>query len=731
MTDNEAYAMLHPSMQRWVWASGWDSLRPIQVNSVAPVLSGTQDVVISASTAGGKTEAAFLPIFSALLRAAEEGTAPAGSFGALAISPLKSLINDQARRLTDMARDTGIDIVAWHGDTPAGAKAQAARTPGGILLTTPESLDAMMIHRPHWLEGAVAGLRYVVVDELHVFAGTERGKQLQSLLARIELMARRNVPRIALSATLGDPSAAGRFLRPDASLPCAFPSNGGETHRVNLSIKEYVADGRSDPETLIADELFGRLRGANNLVFTNSRKEAEALRLRLDELSAEAHVPDEFTLHHGSLAHADREHVEATLQSGHHPVTAICTASMELGVDIGRVKSVAQIGTAPSAATLRQRLGRSGRRGEPSVLRIYSTDESRDDLKFHLRANLVQNIAVVELMRQRRFAPPLPDEAFLSTAVQQTLSLLAQYGSFRPDEAFGLLCSRGAFGVLSREQFDLLLHTLGASGMVSTTSSGLVVIGREGERLVGRRDFYSAFTTPRDYTVVDATTQRTLGSVQYKPYYGEIFILAGARWIVDAVEERSATVRVSPTHSKGKMMFEGTGPDISADVTLMMRQVLAASDEYPYLDPSTDTAAQLGAARRWYAEAGLASTSFVEAGRDDHFLSWAGMRANRTLALLAQRHLDINPPYDHLSLRGLSPRLVERLRAAVSSSASGTPDAMMALGAQLASTLPRVKKERGKFDRYLPDPLLDLQYAASRLDVPAALAALSEAGVDA
>ncbi len=716
MTDSEVLSKLDPRVARWVGAQGWEKLRPVQREAVEPILKADTDVIITAPTAGGKTEAAFLPIFSHLLKEDKPG------LRALCISPLKALINDQERRLEEMTRDIPVEVAAWHGDVPASRKAAVTRSPAGVLLITPESLEAMFALRPAWLRESVRNLDYVVVDELHSFFNSERGAQLQSLMTRLEQLAGRKIPRIALSATLGDMEAARRFLRPGGDMPFAAPDPGQAKQGVAIAVKEYVASASSNPEPLISEELFWRLRGTNNLVFTNSRKDAEAYAVTLSELSQAAGVPNEFRIHHGSLSRADREEVEKELQKGRTPVTAICTASMELGVDIGKVESVAQIGTAGSPSVLRQRLGRSGRRGAPAALRLYSVDEERDDYKFHLRSNLVQNVAVVELLRAGRFdAAPAP-EAFMSVVVQQLVSLLAQCGSFYAAEAYRLLCSGGAFPFLTQEAFAGLLRYLGGKGVIVQLGSGQLAPGPESERMLGSRDFFSAFTSAKDYTVIEKSSRKTVGSVQYKPYYGEVFILAGEKWIVDSVEERSATVYVSRTVAKGKMMFEGTGIETSAAVTAEMRRVLGSNAEYPYLDPATGTPDQLAQARAWYRKRGLDEQPWISDAGESVWFTWGGMRANRTLAMLSDKVLGINPPYDHLAISGLSPSQVEQLRHHADNIAPGE------LGLQLAADVNRKKKERGKFDPYLPDSLLNAEYAATRLDEVAARAALSAAG---
>ena len=396
--QSSSFELLHDSVQKWIWRQGWTSLKDIQENSIPVVLRRDTDVIISAATAGGKTEAAFLPILSHILSNPSEG------FDVLYVSPLKALINDQYRRLLDMTSGTDVKVTPWHGDIDASRKVKALKKPSGILIITPESLESFLINRNTAVKTAFGGLKYIVIDELHAFIGNERGKQLQSLLSRIELITGNKPPRIAMSATFSNYDKVKSFLRPDESLPYEIPSQGNSNHDTRILVKEYIQQTDKDVDGEIANEIYTKLRGSNNLVFTNSRVVAEGYAVRLSDRSEEECVPNEFRVHHGSLSKIERESVEQELQRGETPITALCTSTLELGVDIGKVKSIAQIGVANSVSGLRQRLGRSGRRDEPSILRVFSIEnEESSGWLFDLRTNLVQNIAVIELLREKQY----------------------------------------------------------------------------------------------------------------------------------------------------------------------------------------------------------------------------------------------------------------------------------------------------------------------------------------
>jgi Lhr-like helicase len=239
---SRAYALYHPAIQRWIYHRGWDRLRDGQERAAELIIAGERDVIIASATASGKTEAALLPICSVLARQRELG-ADAG-VAALYVSPLKALINDQYDRVADLAEPLDLQVQRWHGDAPASGKARVLRAPAGLLLITPESLEALFVRHADRVPRVFGGLRYVLVDELHSFLGTERGAQLQSLLHRVEAATRRRVPRVALSATLGDYAGAAEFLRgttpgPRRAAPGRPPRSGsprtGRRSRITCS----------------------------------------------------------------------------------------------------------------------------------------------------------------------------------------------------------------------------------------------------------------------------------------------------------------------------------------------------------------------------------------------------------------------------------------------------------------------------------------------------------------
>jgi len=457
--QSSSFFLLNEKVQKWIWEQGWDELRDAQEKAIEPVLNSNTDIVISASTASGKTEAAFLPICSKLTELNINSTI------ALYISPLKALINDQFERLNFLCEQLNISVFKWHGDVSSNSKNKFLKKPSNILLITPESLEALFVLHGTAIKEIFGSLKYIVIDELHSFIGSERGRQLQSLIHRIETVIKMRIPRIGLSATIGNMNIAQKFLRPNSDYPCLHiaSSNGSQELKMQLrgyyiytkSLPPSISDNQSqsnDAEDIsigtISQHLFSTLRGSTNLIFANSRAMTELISAKLRLLCEKQNLPVEFWPHHGNLSRQLREDTESMLKDKSKPITAVCTSTLEMGIDIGSVKSIAQIGTPLSVSSMRQRLGRSGRRGEPSIMRIYIQEienSSESQIQDSLRAELFQTISMVNLLLNGWCESPSLEVYHFSTLIQQILSMICQYGAIDAQVTWRVLCNRAHF----------------------------------------------------------------------------------------------------------------------------------------------------------------------------------------------------------------------------------------------------------------------------------------------
>lgn len=738
-SSSSSFELLHPSIQEWVWSQGWTSLRDAQEWAVPALVHADRDVIIAASTAAGKTEAAFLPILTNLI----SQDSPAGVV--LYISPLKALINDQWDRLSRLCERIDLPVVAWHGDIGASKKQRFLKAPRGTLLITPESLEALFVNRGTSLLGLFQNLRYIVIDELHAFIGTERGKQLQSLMQRVELIVNRPVPRVGLSATLGEMSLAQVFLRPlnpDGVEIIESKSSGLELriqvrgyieaptkrtpHSTSSSLpdaqgiepsEEDIADAeRSDSasEIAIAEHLYKVLRGANNLIFPNSRTKVERYADRLRKCCERDGVANEFWPHHGSLSKDLREDTERALKAGTPPASAVCTTTLELGIDIGSIKTVAQIGSPPSVASLRQRLGRSGRRaGEAATLRGYCQERSLtadSGLSDQLREGLVQTVAMIRLLMQGWFEPPRSQGMHASTLVQQALSIIAQLGGATAQQLWKTLVASGTFTNITQPDFVTLLKSLGENDLIVQESSGLLLPGEKGERMINHYEFYSAFATEEEFRLIQSG--RPLGSLPVSSplSVGQRIIFGGRRWQILQVDFEAKVIVVTPARGGQAPAFDGLSAQVHKRVREEMRLVLGEDSPCPFLDATAQ--ALLTEARQNFNALNLTETTLIASKAHCHLVTWEGDTTNDTLALMLSG-LGSSATNEGFAINIEASE--ERLFQALKKISTYTPEQCDKATMQIENLM------NEKWDWALPKDLLRKSYASSALDFPGAI----------
>ena len=633
MATSSSFDQLSVGVQRWIYRQGWQSLRAVQEQTIPLVLKGEADLLLTAPTAGGKTEAAFLPLVSWL----EKGGAPSG-YGVLCLSPLKALINDQFNRLELLCESAQTQITPWHGDVSQSLKRRSWRNANGILMITPESLESMFVQRPVELRDRMQDLKYVVIDEFHAFIGRERGQQLISQLARLEVMLERPIRRIALSATIGDSDMALACLRPDGSREGVHLDVPGESLDLKLILKAYQPTDVGLPAELeMAKDLFAWLRGDSHLVFANSRRMVEEITDRLTSLTENAHVPLEFYAHHGSLSRDARYFVEDRLREGEKPTTAIATSTLELGIDIGDVKSVGQIGPPSNVSSLRQRLGRSGRRaGQSAILRTLVTSESNLNEPAPtelLELELFQSIAVIDKLLQRWIEPPDTSRLHLSTLIQQLLSMIAYQGEITAAAAYETLCIRGPWQSIDQEFFMRFLRSIASQDVISQLPSGELIVGIAGEREISRYDFYTAFQVPDEFRLT--ANGKTIGTIPVdNPVMpGQLILFAGRRWKVEAVDLEQKVISLVKGGGGIAPNFGGERASAHREIHRHMRRWYESEDIPTYCDEKSQ--ALIPGARKFYLDNQLGSCPMVRSGEELYWLVWEDVRVINTLVILA------------------------------------------------------------------------------------------------
>lgn len=719
-----AFELLHAGVQRQLWRMGWTQLRPLQVESIRSILQSEDDLLLCAATASGKTEAAFLPILSKI---ADD---PVGSVRALYVGPLKALINDQFARVAELCEYLEMPVHSWHGDVSASKKAKLVQDPGGVLLITPESIESLFVNRSEHLARLFGGLRFVVIDELHSFLDNERGLHLQSLLSRVQHVcgADHRLRRVGLSATVGDTGMARRYLNPDRPDQVRLVDDARGKKELKLRVHGYRSvpaedESEVDPQNTqvrpsddvlqMSTDIVKHCAGAANLVFANAKADVEECADLCKDIAEHQALPDHFLVHHGSLSAEIREDAEATMKSG-AVATTFCSSTLEMGVDIGSVKMVGQISPPWSVASLKQRLGRSGRKeGEPRILRMYvrcREPDANSDIFDRVHLQLLQAIAVTELMLSGWVEPPSPPHCDLSTLTQQIMSMVAQTGGTRADQLYAQLCVAGPFRDVEKKLFASLLRGLaGRDVLEQMGAEGDLILGLRGEQLRKGAGFYAVFPTPEQYAVLHEG--RCLGTLECAPEKDEHLLFAGKRWQVTDVDRERLELHVVPARGWKRPKFSGGGGHIHPRIRQKMREILQATSPIGYLD--AEAAKLLDDARAAAATAGLCDRTVIALGpRKSALMTWTGTRIQHTLcAIYAELGLDAGD--EHVAIvfdlpeKELTDAVLLGLRA------RQDPQAIA------QHWRPR---ERRKYDTLLDDALLDTCIIRDQLDLEGATA---------
>lgn len=644
-SEATAFDRLARPVQRWVRRQGWPALREVQELAIPVVIAGG-DVIISAATASGKTEAAFLPLISRIV------SAPAKpGYRGLYISPLKALINDQYRRLEGLCEDVALPLHMRHGDVAQSAKQRAAGA-DGLLLITPESLESMLMRRGGEISRLFSGVEAVVIDELHSFIGTERGLQLLSLLSRIEDSTGRAIDRIGLSATLGDMQLAASALRPGAETAVTLvepQSSASKTVDLDILAFEAKADtGAVDDDEddtsvsrRMTEELFDTFHGRPGLIFANSRNIVEEVAYKLREKCETERLPNAFLPHHGKLSKGLREFAEKEIRNTSAPTTLVATSTLEMGVDIGSVDCVAQIGAPRSVAALRQRVGRSGRRdGQRPRLRLFVSEQepiAEGSAARHLHLGLVQGIAVTNLLQRGWCEPPLGNGLHFSTLVHQVIALITQHGGRSAAGLYVDLCHKGPFRSVSPRQLMGVLRNMASPelALIEQASDGMLLLGAKGEKRIEHFTFYAVFPTPEEYRVI--ADGKVLGTVfpdlsGFK--IGDAISIAGRRWDIVEIKLEAKALVVVPSR-RARLFWSRDLIHIHEEIGRQMKAILMGAGRIDGLND--DGQLLLDNARFAFKAALLEHSPIHDTGKDFELYPWTGTRQLEALALALQK----------------------------------------------------------------------------------------------
>lgn len=628
-----------PFIREYIYAHSWDSLREVQLFAAKVLFDTKNNLLLTSSTASGKTEAAFFPIITEIWSGPSEGVS------VLYIAPLKSLINDQFFRIEELLEESGIRVTHWHGDVAATQKKKLLEQPEGILQITPESLEAMLINRSNDIPRIFKGLKYIVIDEVHTLMGTDRGNQIICQISRIQRLIGCVPRRVGLSATIGNPELAAEWLGAGSVVETSISPKGNERIKWRLGMEHFYIqnpnfnqtgkdDGALEKAKLDAgyEYAYDCVSGAKSLVFSNSREETEYVCATLRQIAKKRGDRDVFLIHHGNLSAALREEAEMKMRDTEQMAVTCATVTMELGIDIGRLERVLQIDAPNSVSSFLQRLGRSGRRGQPpDMMMVFREEEPLPNapLPQLIPWGLIRAIAIVQLYIEERFIePPSNKTQPYSLLFHQTLSILAARGETRASELAEFVLSMPAFCHVSKENYKALLVSMLNNGLIEMTDEKGLIAGIESERLLNSFKFYAVFKDSEDFTV--RCESEEIGTITTPPPVGDRFALAGRVWEVMELDSARRLVYVKGVEGKMEISWPGDFGEIHTRILERMRRVLAEDTVYPYL--KENAAKRLELARRVARNTGLTEKYIVHLGGYTYCMfPWLGTRSFRTL----------------------------------------------------------------------------------------------------
>ncbi len=625
-----AFQLLSEPIRKYIRDKGWEQLRPIQTAAITRILASDENYILASRTASGKTEAAFLPILSKI-DFKESGVQ------VLYVSPLIALINDQFYRIEELCQNLDISVTKWHGEANKTLKDKLLKQPNGVVLITPESLEAMFVNKPYFVKQLFSNLKYVVIDEIHSFIGTDRGVQLKSIIARLQKINNHSFSVIGLSATIGDYDEAKDFTGDSSRTKVLLDRTAKE---IQVLFRYFKGEGDELPLDLLKD-LYIETKDNKVLIFPNSRGRAEEVAVKLKKISDRVKGHPYYFSHHSSVDREVREYVEHFAKNNFRLNFCIaCTSTLELGIDIGSVDEVVQIDATHSIASLIQRVGRSGRKeGERSNLYLYATN----------KWSLLQSIACWLLYKEGFIEPPQKKERPYDILVHQALSITKGHSGIKLTELIHQLKTNASFSNIELNEIEEILDYLIETDLLEKLQNE-VIIGVTGERVVNSREFYSVFKVEEAYKVVNSGQK--IGEIPFSPQIieDENILLSAKIWKIVFVDHQSKKIEVIPTKDGKKPLFFGSGAVIHQKIREKIFEILYDRIDYDFLDqPSCDEILVL---RKDFSIFNIKDITIerplLVSEKYLTFFSFTGTSINRTIRLLL-KIVGINHRYDEES----------------------------------------------------------------------------------
>lgn len=722
----DVFSRLAPYIQDFIYASNWTELRNNQVSACQVIFDTDDNLLLSSGTASGKTEAAFLPVLTELYNN------PASSAGVLYISPLKALINDQFKRLDYLLLESGLPVCKWHGDASVTEKNRMLKHPQGILQITPESLESLLIRKRGACLKLFSDLRFVIIDEVHYFMRDARGVQVLCLLERLQKITGKVPRRIGLSATLGDVEIAKDWLNAGTNRHCSAPVSDEGRQKIKLLVQRFQKTNanpeapRPTGDQVALDDgdlqhyeyLYKMTLDKKTIVFTNSREETEFVLANLRQLALKNKTPDVYRVHHGNISAVLREQAEDEMKTSEEKIVTGATVTLELGIDIGSLDQVVQIGTPATVSSFAQRLGRCGRRGQiPQVLFTFVDDvhATASDTLGPINWSFIRTIAIIELYTKQKWIEPLSPARYpYSLLYHQTMSCLLSEGEAAPEKLANKILSLSSFAHIPPEDYRLLLNHLISIGHLQKIEDGGLIIGPVGEKVVNDYHFLAVFQVPEYYLVKDES--RAIGTVD-KIYPPETrFALAGRTWETIEVNQKAKIIFVKLVPGVSTVDWDiDFNAELHTILVRKMRSILQCNDAYPYLSDSC--CERLGEIRYLTRNSGILAERVTKLSENKYAIfPWVGTRQLFTLHfMLLQRGIKSKilwrtSVYLEVVFTGSAPDAKEYLESVIE-------DITLCETDLFNLPLPNKVQIENKYNEFIPLELLKKQFVFDFLDI--------------
>ncbi len=574
-------------------------------------------------TASGKTEAAFLPVLTDIYNN------PSKSVSILYISPLKALINDQFTRLNDIIEEADLSVTKWHGDASQNKKDKILMNPKGIIQITPESLEALIMNKPKDVYTIFNDLRYIIIDEVHYFIGTERGIQLESCLTRLSRIINQIPRRIGLSATLGDYGEVEKWLNSGTNRNCITPTVASGKRTISLAVECF--NNKND----FYNSLYQSSLNQKCIIFSNSRADVEENISSLKEIAKNKKIDDIYYTHHGSVNTALREQTEALMKNTDKKIVTGATLTLELGIDLGNLDRIIQTSTPFSASSFVQRLGRTGRRGNKAIMQFLFDKSEKEKSEFfydNIDFDIIMCIAIIEIYLKEKWVEPMLMPKYpYEILYHQTLSYITSIQSISPKKLAEYMLTIDIFKNISKQDYKTLLNYLLKIGHLELTDSQELIIGSNADKMINNYKFFSVFQNKLEYIVYGDSKQ--IGTITESIKVGEKLKLAGRTWEVTNIDSDKFKIYTKLSSGTSSNTWKSDAEtNIDFKIIRKMYEVLNSNEEYPYLQDNVNSLLETN--RKIFQKNKLNEKILIPSVDDKIIFPWLGTKSLITLSYI-------------------------------------------------------------------------------------------------